>query len=143
MGALWQSDPQHRELASNVLPAVDDKPAPRPRRWRLVLYLLLASAEAAATALLFFELRSAHFQARELSRYAATLTYRVEPGPSPDILYPADGPFDKRQGYAYLPLMLERLQQRDFLISEQARFSPALMASIKRRMESSARSASS
>ncbi|SFW15883.1 Membrane carboxypeptidase (penicillin-binding protein) [Pseudomonas sp. NFACC19-2] len=132
MGALWQSDPQHRELASNVLPAVGDKPAPRPRRWRLVLYLLLASAVAAAAALLFFELRSAHFQARELSRYAATLTYRVEPGPSPDILYPADGPFDKRQGYAYLPLMLERLQQRDFLISEQARFSPALMAYSRR-----------
>ncbi|PKM32932.1 MAG: glycosyl transferase family 51 [Gammaproteobacteria bacterium HGW-Gammaproteobacteria-12] len=127
MGVLWQSDPQHRELASNVLPEVDDKPAQRPRRWRLVFYLLLASALAAAAALLFFELRSAHFQARELSRYAATLTYRVESGPSPDILYPADGPFDKRQGYAYLPLMLERLQQRDFLISEQARFSPALM----------------
>ncbi|MEQ1317438.1 hypothetical protein, partial [Salmonella enterica] len=90
--------------------------------------LLLVSLLLAATALLVFESRSAHFQSRELSRYAASLTYKVEPGPSERIIYPTDGPFDKRQGYAYLPLMLERLQQRDYQVTEQSRFSDELMA---------------
>ncbi|WP_457789479.1 transglycosylase domain-containing protein [Pseudomonas sp. PL-6] len=128
MGALWQSDPQQRDLASDAIAATEPTPGPPSRRWRLLPYLLVPLLLLLAAALLAFELRSAHFQARELSRYAASLNYRVEPGPSPAIVYPSDGPFDKRQGYAYLPLMLERLQQRDFLISEQARFSPALMA---------------
>ncbi|WP_178111088.1 transglycosylase domain-containing protein [Pseudomonas sp. 8Z] len=102
------------------------KPSPtRRRKW--LLYLLLTSLLLGSSSLLVFELRSSHFQAREISRYAATLTYALQPGPSPAIDYPHDGPFDKRQGYAYLPLLLERLQQRDFHISEQVRFSPALM----------------
>lgn len=128
MGALWQSDPEQRDLPSNAVLIGASAPGGSRRRWRLLFYLLPAALLLAAALLLTFELRSAHFQARELSRYAATLGYSVEPGPSPAILYPPDGPFDKRQGYAYLPMMLERLQQRDFLISEQARFSPALMA---------------
>jgi membrane peptidoglycan carboxypeptidase len=128
MGALWQSDPEQRDLRSSVLPVAGAARGSKSRRWRLLLYLLLVALLLAAVALFVFELRSAHFQARELSRYAASLTYQVEPGPSPSILYPSDGPFDKRQGYAYLPLMLERLQQRDFLISAQSRFSPELMA---------------
>lgn len=128
MGALWQSDPEQRDLRSSALPIARTARGSKPRRWRLLLYLLLTTLLLIAAALFVFELRSAHFQARELSRYAASLTYQVEPGPSPSILYPSDGPFDKRQGYAYLPLMLERLQQRDFLISAQSRFSPELMA---------------
>ncbi|QMV64864.1 transglycosylase domain-containing protein [Pseudomonas berkeleyensis] len=128
MGALWQSDPEQRDLRSSALPIAGTARGSKSRRWRLLLYLLLIALLLVAVALFVFELRSAHFQARELSRYAASLTYQVEPGPSPSILYPSDGPFDKRQGYAYLPLMLERLQQRDFLISAQSRFSPELMA---------------
>src|SRR5690606_23926443 len=58
----------------------------------------------------------------------ADLGYSLQPGPSEDIAFPADGPFDKRLGYAHLPLLLERLQQRHFLITAQARQSPALLA---------------
>ncbi|MCZ4274233.1 hypothetical protein, partial [Maritalea porphyrae] len=47
--------------------------------------------------------------------------------PSPSIIYPKEGPFDKRQGYTYLPLMLERLNQRNFVVQQQAQFSPALL----------------
>jgi len=128
MGALWQSDPEQRDPRSSALPIVDK----RSRRWRLLLYVLMTALLLACVALFMFELRSAHFQARELSRYAASLTYQVETGPSPSILYPSDGPFDKRQGYAYLPLMLERLLHRDFLITAQSRFSPELMAYSRR-----------
>ncbi|MGP0172180.1 transglycosylase domain-containing protein [Pseudomonas sp. NCHU5208] len=99
----------------------------RRRHRRRLCYALLALLMLSPALLLVFELRSAHFQSRELSRYAATLTYQLAPGPSPAIIYPSDGPFDKRQGYAYLPLLLERLQQRDFSITEQVRFSSALL----------------
>lgn len=128
MGASWQVNPQQRDLASTAGTPHQRKPASAGHHWRLVLYLLLAMLVLAGTALLVFESRSAHFQSRELSRYAAGLTYQVEPGPSERIVYPTDGPFDKRQGYAYLPLMLERLQQRDYQITEQSRFSDELMA---------------
>lgn len=118
MSTTQQFDPERHELHAK---------ATSKRHWKRLLYLLLAGALLAGAMLLVFELRSAHFQARELSRYAATLTYALHPGASTAIHYPSDGPFDKRQGYAYLPLLLERLQQRDFHISQQVRFSPALM----------------
>nr|WP_246533178.1 transglycosylase domain-containing protein [Pseudomonas lalucatii] len=90
--------------------------------WALLGLLLLG-----AVLLARFELRTSYFQARYLSDYASRLSYSVEPGPSPAIRYPQDGPFDKRLGYAYLPLLLERLEQRDFGVIAQARFSPALL----------------
>ncbi|UFQ98745.1 transglycosylase domain-containing protein [Pseudomonas wenzhouensis] len=116
MGAAWQGKPRQSDLVAKT-----------GRYWRLTFYLVLAVLVLATTALLVFESRSAHFQSRELSRYAASLSYQVEPGPSERIVYPSDGPFDKRQGYAYLPLLLERLQQRDYQITEQSRFSDELM----------------
>lgn len=130
MGASWQRNPQQPDLASSA--GTQGRTAAAGHHWRLTVYLLLVLLVLAATALLVFESRSAHFQSRELSRYAADLTYKVEPGPSERIIYPTDGPFDKRQGYAYLPLMLERLQQRDYQVTEQSRFSEELMAYSRR-----------
>jgi membrane peptidoglycan carboxypeptidase len=128
MGASWQRNRQPPELASPAGTQGSTRSSSAAGHpWRLTFYLLLILLLLAATALLVFEVRSAHFQSRELSRYAAGLTYKVEAGPSQRIIYPTDGPFDKRQGYAYLPLMLERLQQRDYQVSAQARFSDQLM----------------
>ncbi len=128
MGASWQRNRQPPELASPAGTQGSTRSSTAAGHpWRLTFYLLLILLLLAATALLVFEVRSAHFQSRELSRYAAGLTYKVEAGPSQRIIYPSDGPFDKRQGYAYLPLMLERLQQRDYQVSAQARFSDQLM----------------
>src|SRR5690606_22116594 len=45
---------------------------------------------------------------------------------SADLVFPAEGPFDRRLGYAHLPQLLERLQQRNFLIAAQSRQSVAL-----------------
>ena len=133
MGASWQRNRQPPGLASSAGTQGSTRSSTAARHpWRLTFYLLLILLLLAATALLMFEIRSAHFQSRELSRYAAGLTYKVEAGPSQRIIYPTDGPFDKRQGYAYLPLILERLQQRDYQISEQARFSDELMEYSRR-----------
>jgi membrane peptidoglycan carboxypeptidase len=70
---------------------------------------------------------TSRLQSREFSKLASTLTYQLEPGPSDAIVYPGDGPFDKRLGYSALGEFLPRLLKRDYLINQQVRFSPALM----------------
>ncbi|NQD91328.1 penicillin-binding protein [Pseudomonas sp. CrR25] len=132
MGALWQSDAKEAALPSSGQSAVYLQPNKTGGTLRTALWLLLALLALAGALLLAYELRTAHFQARYLSHYAADLSYRVQPGASPAIVYPKDGPFDKRLGYAYLPLLLERLEQREFSILQQARFSPALLAYSQR-----------
>ncbi|WP_439889268.1 transglycosylase domain-containing protein [Pseudomonas sp. MBLB4123] len=127
MGALWQSGTQQAALPSSGPQRMNRKPSGPRRLVRVTCWLLLGLLLLGAILLVRFELRTAHFQARYLSDYASELKYSVQPGPSPAILYPQDGPFDKRLGYAYLPLMLERLEQRDFTILAQARFSPTLL----------------
>ncbi|WP_137889266.1 transglycosylase domain-containing protein [Pseudomonas sp. 2FE] len=136
MGALWQSDAEQVELPVHslpevLLPAAPPPSKPRTRSHRL-LWLLLLLLLFALAVLLNEEMKTAKYQAREFSRYAATLGYEVRPGPSDAIHFPQDGPFDKRFGYAFMPQMLERLQQRDYLILQQARFSPTLLDYGKR-----------
>jgi membrane peptidoglycan carboxypeptidase len=131
-GALRHTVEDADELPHSV-PAATPAPVAavtRPRRrrsllrllWWLQLVLLLALA-----ALLAWELDRAELQSRLISQFAERLSYRIEPGPSAAIAYPSDGPFDRRLGYAYLPLMLERLNERGFTIDAQSRFSPDLL----------------
>ncbi|HSC83808.1 MAG TPA: biosynthetic peptidoglycan transglycosylase, partial [Pseudomonas sp.] len=128
MGALWQSDAPQDALAESAPEPLysSKKTAPR-RRWRIAFWLFLLALLLVLGLALAHELRTAELQAREFGQYAARLTYQLQPGPSTAIRFPSDGPFDKRLGYAYLPLLLERLQQRNYLISAQSHFSPALL----------------
>ncbi|NVK44390.1 MAG: penicillin-binding protein [Oceanospirillaceae bacterium] len=148
MGAFWQSDvPGTRDRERNdstwpETPAPVPQPEspsragkphkPRKGRRRLGALLLfgvspLLTIGAIAGLLAAHEMRTAEFQAGELSHYAARLSYSLEPGPSDAILYPHYGPFDLRLGYARLPTLLERAQQQNFEILQQTRFSDALM----------------
>ncbi|MEK1907276.1 MAG: transglycosylase domain-containing protein [Pseudomonas sp.] len=128
MGALWQSDAPQNALAESAPEPLYSPKNPRPRRkWKIAFWLILLAALIALGLAVAHELRTAHWQAREFGRYAARLTYERLPGPSEAIHFPSDGPFDKRLGYAHLPLLLERLQQRSYLITEQVRFSPTLL----------------
>nr|BFE94572.1 hypothetical protein GCM10020185_51080 [Pseudomonas brassicacearum subsp. brassicacearum] len=79
------------------------------------------------------EMRTSRFQAREISKYAASLSYAVQPGPSDAIVYPGAGPFDRRLGYSALGEFLPRLLKRDYVIQAQARFSPALMDYVEKK----------
>ncbi|MGX1187995.1 membrane peptidoglycan carboxypeptidase [Pseudomonas sp. F-14 TE3623] len=128
MGALWQTD-----SSKTVVPTerVDEAPLPeKPRRsrhgwgafWLLLLIILIVLGLAAAK-----EMRTSKFQARELSKYAASLKYELQPGPSDAIRYPGAGPFDQRLGYSTLDEFLPRLLKRNYVVSAQTRFSPALM----------------
>lgn len=130
MGALWHSDASRTALPASEPAALvtPNTPPPRPRRHKLriwsgllVIFLLLGLA-------IQRELESAYWQAHFLSRYAEKLSYTLQPGPSHHITFPGAGPFDRRMGYAQLPQLLERLQQRHFQITLQARQSDALLA---------------
>ncbi|WP_233070738.1 transglycosylase domain-containing protein [Motilimonas eburnea] len=61
-----------------------------------------------------------------ISDYARTLNYQLEPGPSEQLIFPSEGPFDERLGYVSLPKIQARLLTRGFEVSQQVRFSPAL-----------------
>lgn len=128
MGAQWQSEPSSTQAPEAGL---DNAPPPKPPRqrrlwWRLIILVVLLAIIAIGFAA-YDEMQTSNLQSREFSRLAATLTYSLEPGPSDTIVYPGEGPFDKRLGYSALGEFLPRLLKRDYLISEQVRFSPALM----------------
>ena len=128
MGALWQTDPSKAEIdndSPSLAPLSKNKPPPRPWRrlgWLILLMAVLASGYAALR-----EMRSAHWQARLFSQWAAELTYSVGPGASDAMVYPGAGPFDQRLGYSDLGEFLPRLLKRNYVIESQARFSEALM----------------
>jgi len=94
-------------------------------RWPVVGLLLLGLVGAGF--LVADEVESSQWQARHLARYAAGLRYSVADGASNAIRFPANGPFDQRMGYTELPRIVERLGERGFTLTQQARFSDALM----------------
>lgn len=98
---------------------------PTTVRRSLIPWLLLLLMIAGAV-LVVFELHTAHYSAKPISDYAKTLTYELKSGPSSNVVYPQAGPFDERHGYSKLPQLLSRLQERNFLITAQTEFSPAL-----------------
>jgi len=58
--------------------------------WTLLLLLPLLSVWAV------YEMHTSRLQSRLLHRYANTLSWTLQPGPSQAIQFPRDGPFDKR-----------------------------------------------
>ena len=129
MGALWQTEStKAAKLQGSSDPAPLPKNKPRPRYirrlfWLIVLMVVIALGFAAAK-----EIRTSALQARQLSRLAHDLTYRLEPGPSQAMVYPGAGPFDRRLGYSDLGTFLPRLLKRGYVIQSQVQFSPALMS---------------
>ncbi len=107
--------------------------SPRRKRyvWRVFWVVMVMGAGALAFAIMV-ESRSSRLQALEFNRFASRLSYSMHPGPSDSMRYPGDGPFDKRLGYSSLGDFLPRLLKRDYLITEQVRFSPDLLAYSKR-----------
>jgi membrane peptidoglycan carboxypeptidase len=71
------------------------------------------------------EVRTSALQSWFFSRWAARLTYHMGPGPSPRITFPEAGPFDQRLGYTRIPEFTRRLEQREYRMTAQARFSDA------------------
>ena len=129
MGALWQTDSSKTVVPTERMDEASPPEKPRRRRhgwkafWLLLVIIAVVVGLAASK-----EMRTSRFQSRELSQYAAALTYKLEPGPSEAIRYPGNGPFDLRLGYSSLDEFLPRLLKRDYVVTEQTRFSPALLS---------------
>ncbi|WP_440094694.1 transglycosylase domain-containing protein [Pseudomonas syringae] len=132
MGVFRHSDSKQEALSAD---RQDDPRAPkRPRRkrygWR-VFWVIVVLAGVALGVAITVESRSSRLQAREFSRFAASLSYSLQPGPSSEVVYPGDGPFDKRLGYSSLDEFLPRLLKRDYVITRQTQFSPELMRYVQ------------
>ena len=133
MGALQRTDLD--TVAPQEFPVPPEGGSKKRKRrpwWRWLLCLFILLCLIAAGLLIAYEMKTSKLQSQEISRYATTLTYQVEPGPSKQIIFPDDGPFDKRLGYVLLPMMQERLLQRGYEVSAQVRFSDALYDYAKR-----------
>ncbi|MFM0339177.1 transglycosylase domain-containing protein [Paraburkholderia fungorum] len=97
-------------------------------KWGLVAAFLLALALAARFCQI--EIETSRFQARYLSELTRDVGFSVAGGPSNSIRFPlADqGPYDSRFGYALLPQFQQRLLERGFEISAQARDSDRMLS---------------
>jgi membrane peptidoglycan carboxypeptidase len=87
----------------------------------VVLALIVAAAQ-----LVKHEIRTSEYQARIFADLARQATFQVGPGPSPAIRFPDGGPYDKRLGYADLPVLLDKVQAKHFEIVRQSRMSPRM-----------------
>jgi len=129
MGVQWNSNSSKTAAPSGEM---DDSPAPkqpRPKRYGWLLFgLFVLLALVVLGFVIAQEVRTSRLQAREFSRFAATLSYSMHAGPSDAMLYPGEGPFDKRLGYSALGNFLPRLLKRDYIITQQSRFSPKLLS---------------
>ena len=128
MGVLRQTDStKAAQTGRSETPAPLPAKKPIHRHARRLFWLALLVALIALGVLLAREARTAYWQSRQLSDLARELTYRVEPGASPAIAFPGQGPFDRRLGYSDLGGFTERLVKRGYVIEAQARFSTPLM----------------
>ncbi|MEC5404458.1 transglycosylase domain-containing protein [Paraburkholderia sp. MPAMCS5] len=97
-------------------------------KWALVAALLLGLAWLVRLCQL--EIETSRLQAHYLSELTRDVGFSVDEGPSHSIRFPeADkGPYDTRLGYALLPSFQQRLLQRGFEITAQARDSERMLA---------------
>ncbi len=101
----------------------------RSARWRLQLlgglFLILLVLG------IWNETRTSFYQSYFFSAYAAKLTYHMGQGPSRHMVFPKEGPFNKHRGYSRIPEFRRRLEAKNYVVTEQPRFSPELMEITK------------
>ncbi|MEN9866402.1 MAG: hypothetical protein RL748_1992, partial [Pseudomonadota bacterium] len=103
--------------------------------WRIFKYLFwsgLLIALGLAANWCWIESREAEFQAEFFHRLASKAQFKMAAGPSNAMRFPEESPYDERLGYANLATFLQRLKNKDFSITEQARMSPGMLDLIDR-----------
>lgn len=89
-------------------------------------YKVTLAVAALLAAVAIGELHTSYIQSRFFSQLADELSCELQADESRTIIFPDDGPYNIRLGYARLPDFSTRLRQRGYHITHQARFSPAL-----------------
>jgi membrane peptidoglycan carboxypeptidase len=102
----------------------------RSARWRKVT-VVVALCVGGLTSVAYHELRTSATQSWLLSRYAASLSYEIAPGPSPSIAFPRGGPFDAHRGYPRLGDFSRRLTSVGYTVAEQARQSAGTIRFVR------------
>ncbi|MBN3756377.1 glycosyl transferase family 51 [Paraburkholderia sp. Tr-20389] len=100
--------------------------------WKWFKWLFFAAflvAVALGVRFIQIEMDTSRLQARYLSELTRDVGFTVSEGPSDNIRFPTDGPYDIRLGYALLPAFERRLKERGFSVASQARDSER-MASL-------------
>jgi membrane peptidoglycan carboxypeptidase len=98
----------------------------RRRVRRIWVGTLLFVALVVSAAIAAYELIASPLQAMFLAGYGKRLTYEVVSGPSDSIRFPETGPYDIRLGYVGQPEFSRRLNERGFVVTQQARISPQM-----------------
>jgi membrane peptidoglycan carboxypeptidase len=98
------------------------------RRRRFLALLAISMLVFWWVVVMVSEFNSSHFQAHYFSNLARESRFELDPGPSPSIVFPGEGPYDRRLGYSDLPVFVDRLTGRGFVVQSQARFSRRLVA---------------
>nr|WKF62012.1 hypothetical protein HUO10_006544 [Paraburkholderia busanensis] len=117
----------NRPLVRLPFRAAGTAPVRRWFKWALVATILLALALLVRFCQL--EIQTSRMQAHYLSELTRDVGFTVADGPSHSIRFPPPdkGPYDSRLGYALLPAIQQRLLQRGFEISSQARDSERML----------------
>jgi len=96
-------------------------------KWGFVVAVLIAAVIAAR--IVQIEIETSRLQAHYLSELTRDVGFRVGSGPSHSIRFPSSrGPYDVRLGYAGIPAFTARLDQRGFVVANQARDSERMLS---------------
>ncbi|ATG19883.1 glycosyl transferase family 51 [Ralstonia pickettii] len=106
----------------------------RKRRRVIKLAVFAALVLAMAAWLVAREFRTSSWQAHYFARLAQSQTFPVKPGPNASARFPNSGPYDERLGYHDLPVFLDRLRARGYIVAQQAVPSNDMVAWMDRGM---------
>jgi len=75
----------------------------------------------------WLEIDRSWLEAQIVPRLDSGVSFQVDPGPSRSIRFPTYGPYDRRLGYTQIPIMIERLNDKNFALEQQSRMSPRML----------------
>ena len=93
---------------------------------RVSVLLVVATAVVVVGVLVAREFRTSTYQAQFFAKMAKKATFSLEEGPSASIRFPASAPYDDRLGYSKLPAFIDKLKERNFSVTQQARISEGM-----------------
>ncbi len=118
-GGVWRRRIWQFRLRADWLPGF--LRAVSALRWATLLCVLALFGWGIAV-----EIRTSFLQSLIFTRLTRDISFSIEDGPSSSILFPNDGPYDERLGYAELPKYIQSLGRHQLAVTKQARWSPAL-----------------
>ena len=123
----------HSGSLTGVLGHFGLRPRPMGNRtsWKFPRFSIWFALGIVSASLFAYEMKTSALQSRIFSNYAQKMSFTLQPGRSPNIVFPSHGPFDIRAGYALIPNFEQRLNSLGYRVKNQARFSPSLERAAK------------